>query len=97
MLSDNGLWIPQETLNKIGEEYPVGSRVRLLEMDDKYAPPVGTLGTVRSVDDTGTIHVAWDNGSGLGVVYNVDKCERIDKEKSHESADKNQRDDYNER
>lgn len=97
MLSDNGLWIPQETLNKIREEYPVGSRVRLLEMNDIHAPAIGTLGTVRSVDDTGTVHVDWDNGSGLGVVYNVDKCERIDKEKSHEPADKNQRDDYNER
>ena len=82
MLSDNSLYLSKDVLEKIREAYPVGTRVRLLKMDDSYAPPVGTLGTVRSVDDTGTVHVSWDNGSSLGVVYRVDKCERIDIEKS---------------
>ena len=44
-----------------------GSRVKLLRMDDDYAPPSGTEGTVLNVDDIGTIHVNWDNGSSLGV------------------------------
>ncbi|WP_207104687.1 DUF4314 domain-containing protein, partial [Klebsiella pneumoniae] len=26
--------------------YPVGCRVKLLEMDDPFPPPIGTLGTV---------------------------------------------------
>jgi len=47
-------------------------------MDDPQAPPVGTKGTVTRVDDTGTIHVKWDNGSGLGIVPGVDMCKRID-------------------
>lgn len=37
----------------------------------------GTKGTVRSVDDTGTVFVRWDNGSGLGVVYGVDRIRKL--------------------
>ena len=45
-------------------------------MDDPQAPPIGTKGTVTHVDDIGTIHVAWDNGSSLGVAYGVDFCRK---------------------
>ena len=41
------------------------------------APPVGTRGTVIGVDDTGSIMVAWDNGSGLNVIYGVDRCRKV--------------------
>lgn len=59
------------------ERYKPGMRVRLTHMDDFQAPPIGTEGTVRVVDDIGTIHVSWDNGSGLGVT-DQDSCEIID-------------------
>ena len=36
---------------RVKREYPVGSRVVLDEMDDVQAPPIGTQGTVRYVDD----------------------------------------------
>ena len=48
-------------------QYPVGTRVELVRMDDPQAPPIGTKGTVRGVDDIGSIMVAWDNGCGLSV------------------------------
>ena len=35
------------------------------------------MGTVRGVDDTGSIMVKWDNGSGLSVVYGEDKCRSL--------------------
>ena len=41
-------------------------------MDDPQAPPVGTEGTVTGGDDTGSLLVDWDNGSGLNVVYGED-------------------------
>ena len=67
-------------LKQLREEYPVGTRVELIHMDDPYAGRLheGCLGTVASVDDAGTIHVAWDCGSSLGVVYGEDSCRRID-------------------
>jgi hypothetical protein len=50
----------------------VGKRVELIYMNDKQAPEPGTKGTVRRVDDMGTIHVNWDNGSSLGLVTGED-------------------------
>lgn len=68
----------KEIVEQIKRDYPAGSRVKLLHMDDPYTKiPEGTLGTVRVVDDTGTIHVDWDNGSCLGVVYGEDSCEKV--------------------
>ena len=57
--------------------YPKGTRVELIKMDDRHAPPIGTLGTVKCVDSIGTIHVDWDNGSTLGVVLGEDICRKI--------------------
>lgn len=57
--------------------YPGGTRVRLIHMDDKQAPPPGTEGTVACVDDMGQIHVKWDNGCGLALIYGKDKFEKI--------------------
>ena len=64
----------REIVEKLRKEYPVGARVELVRMDDFKAPPIGTLGTVRGVDDAGTIRVRWDTGSSLGVVYGEDEC-----------------------
>ena len=35
----------KETVERIRKEYPVGTRVELVQMDDPQAPPVGTKGT----------------------------------------------------
>ena len=67
----------KETVERVRKEYPVGSRVELVRMDDPQAPPVGTKGTVRGVDDIGSILVAWDNGSGLNIAYGVDVCRKV--------------------
>lgn len=63
-------------VERIRAEYPKGIRIELLEMDDPFAPPIGTLGTVKGVDDIGSILVHWDNGSGLNVVYGVDRIKK---------------------
>lgn len=55
------------------EIYPKGTRVRLLQMNDPYTKlEQGDIGTVISVDDIGTIHVAWDKGGSLGVAFGED-------------------------
>ena len=51
----------------VKEQYPVGTRIMLKQMDDIQAPPFGTLGTVQGVDGIGNILVQWDNGSTLSV------------------------------
>ena len=61
--------------------YPVGTRIRLLHMDDPYSPvPDGTTGTVTFVDDMGTLHMKWDNGRSLGICPDTDSFEVIEKE-----------------
>lgn len=67
----------KEIVDNIKKMYPKGTRVKLIDMDDKQAPPVGTKGTVTFVDDIGTIHVQWDNGSSLGVAFGEDSCKKI--------------------
>ena len=66
-----------KTVEWIQREYPVGTRVELLRMDDPHAPPLGTLGTVLGVDDTGSLIMRWDNGSGLNVIYGVDLVRKL--------------------
>lgn len=73
----------QETLERLRKQYPAGTRVELVKMDDVQAPPIGTLGTVRGVDDIGSIMVSWDNGSSLSVVYGEDICRVINPTKLH--------------
>ena len=51
----------------------VGKRVELVYMNDGQARPVGTKGVVTRVDDMGTIHVNWENGSSLGLIPDEDK------------------------
>jgi len=70
--------ISRETVERLRREYPVGCRVELIKMDDVQAPPIGTRGTVRGVDDIGSIMVSWDNGSSLSVVYGEDSCRRCE-------------------
>lgn len=72
---------PSRTIvEKLREKYPIGTRVELIFMDDVQAPPIGTKGTVRGVDDIGSIMVSWDNGSSLSLAYGVDTFRRCDDE-----------------
>ena len=63
----------KEIVEQLRSEYPEGTRVELVRMDDPQAPPVGTKGTVQGVDDVGSILVVWDNGSSLNVAYGPDQ------------------------
>ena len=65
-------------VNLVMQTYPPGTRVELVSMDDPYTDLMpGSLGTVDFVDDTGAVHVNWDSGSRLGVVYGVDAIKPV--------------------
>ncbi len=72
-----GIYIRKEELDALRERYPKGCRVQLVKMDDPYRDmPPGLKGVVTGVDDTGSIHVNWENGSSLAVVYGEDECRK---------------------
>jgi hypothetical protein len=68
-----------EMLKQLKDYYTPGTRVILIQMNDPYTNlQPGDQGTVTSVDDIGTIHVKWDRGSSLGVVFGEDSCRKIE-------------------
>lgn len=67
----------RETVERVRREYPAGTRVELIQMDDLQAPPPGAQGTVIGVDDAGSLLMRWDNGSGLNVVYGEDLVRKV--------------------
>lgn len=69
--------IRPDELKALRDRYPAGTRVELIQMDDVQAPPIGTKGTVTGVDDTGSLLVNWDNGSGLNVIYGIDRVRKV--------------------
>ena len=70
--------LSEKLVDNIKKTYLPGTRIKLIGMDDPYAPvPSGTRGTVMLVDDAGTIHPKWDNGRTLGVIPNVDDFRKL--------------------
>lgn len=70
------IFVNDRTLERIRRQYPAGTRVELIKMDDFQAPPLGTKGTVTAVDDSGSLLVHWDNGSSLNVIYGIDEVKK---------------------
>ncbi len=63
----------EEQLKALRERYPAGTLLRLINMDDPFAPvPLGTIGEVTMVDDAGNLHMRWRNGRSLSLIEGVD-------------------------
>lgn len=63
----------REQVERIREQYPSGTRIRLNSMDDPYAPIApGTEGEVQAVDDAGQLIMKWDNGRSLSLIPGED-------------------------
>ncbi len=66
---------------RMKDNYPPGTRLELINMNDSYAPvPPGTRGTVQYVDDIGQIGMKWDNGRSLSIVPGEDSFRRLTEE-----------------
>ncbi len=64
-------------LTALREKYPTRTIVKLISMNDVQSPPVGTIGEVTMIDDMGSIHVNWQNGSTLALIPDVDSWETL--------------------
>ena len=62
----------REEVEKIKKKYPIGTRIQLDHMDDKWPVLDGTCGTVEYIDDNGQIHVNWETSSSLALDVDVD-------------------------
>ena len=73
-------YISRQALQALREQFPKGTRVELVQMNDPFNTKLvpGCRGSVIGVDSIGTIHVAWDCGSGLGIVYGEDVCRKVE-------------------
>ena len=72
------MFIDEEIVNDIKERYPEGTRIVLDYMgEDPHPIEPGTRGTVRHVDDIGTVHVDFDNGRRLGLVPGEDSFHKL--------------------
>ncbi|WP_207727264.1 DUF4314 domain-containing protein [Caproicibacter fermentans] len=64
----------KETVERLRREYPAGTRLELISMDDPYTKiQPGDRATVRDVDDAGNILCEWDCGSSLSLIPGVDE------------------------
>ena len=71
--------IDHNLVKRMKETYLPGTRIELDFMGDDPRPIApGTRGTVRIVDDIGTVHCDFDNGRHLGLVPGEDSFHKIE-------------------
>ena len=69
-------------LAQLRKQYPVGTKIQLISMrDEKYPILPGTIGEVTHIDDMGSLHMKWQNGSSLALISEVDSFKVVAAEK----------------
>ena len=67
----------REEVERIKEQYPKGTPIRLYSMEGEQTVPPGSRGVVDHVDDIGQIHMKWENGSSLALNVEEDRFDII--------------------
>lgn len=63
----------KEYIEQLRKKYPIGTKIQLISMcDEKYPVLPETIGEVTHIDDMGSIHMKWQNGSSLAIIPEVD-------------------------
>lgn len=82
------MFMDHKQVQRIKAQYPQGTRIRLLSMDDPYAPILpGTEGSVNFVDDAGQIHMKWDDGRGLALIPGEDNFSVLSRPEQSEQSE----------
>lgn len=69
-------------LEQLRKQYPKGTKLQLISMrNEKYPILPGTVGEVTHIDDAGSIHMRWENGSSLALIPEVDSFKAVVAEK----------------
>lgn len=67
------MYADKNLVQRMKDTYKPGTRIQLDCMGDDPRPIApGTKGTVKLVDDIGTVHCIFDNGRGLGLIPGED-------------------------
>ena len=65
-------------LEQLRKKYPVGTKLQLLSMRNaKYPVLPGTVGEVTHIDDAGSIHMRWENGSSFALIPEIDSFQTV--------------------
>ena len=73
------MYADKNLVQRMKEQYPPGTRIVLDYMGDDPRPILpGTRGTVKIVDDIGTVHCHFDNGRCLGLVPGEDAFHKVE-------------------
>lgn len=80
---------------RMKDSYPPGTRIILLQMGDDPRPiDDNTRGTVKAVDDIGTLHCDFDNGRSLGIVPSEDSFRKLTDEELAEEQQMDETQDF---
>ncbi len=80
---------------RMKDNYPPGTRIMLLQMGDDPRPvEPNTRGTVRAVDDMGTLHCDFDSGRQLGVIPGEDSFRRLTEQELAEEQEMSEAQDF---
>jgi hypothetical protein len=75
------MFFDHRKVQRIKEQYPGGTRIRLHSMSGEADMPSGLTGTVDFVDDAGQLQMTWDNGRSLALVPGEDSFSVISRPK----------------
>lgn len=91
----NRLEAERRFAQRMKDNYPPGTRIMLLQMGDDPRPvEPNTRGTVRAVDDMGTLHCDFDNGRQLGIVPGEDSFRRLTEQELAEEQEMSETQDF---